>query len=188
MIKGGVTYRIISDHLGSVRMVIDSASGAVAQRIDYDEFGNVTNDTNPGFQPFGFAGGIYDADTKLTRFGARDYDATTGRWTSKDPISFMGGDTNLFGYVLSDPLNRIDPLGLEACDISGCYDRYKGCLQEALFYYMLRMPICLSALALNPALGIACSVANAAQFALDRRNCKLELEQCIEEKKEYCCS
>jgi len=42
--------------------------------------GNVINDTNPGFQPFGFAGGLYDPDTRLTRFGVRDYDAETGRW------------------------------------------------------------------------------------------------------------
>ena len=31
-------------------------------------------DTNPGFQPFGFAGGLYDRGTELTHFGARDYD------------------------------------------------------------------------------------------------------------------
>jgi len=67
---------------------------------------------NPGFQPFGFAGGIYDLETKLTRFGARDYDAEIGRWTAKDPIGFAGGDTNLFGYVLGDPVNWVDPFGL----------------------------------------------------------------------------
>ncbi len=43
-------------------------------RLDYDEFGRVLLDTNPGFQPFGFAGGHYDPDTQLVRFGARDYD------------------------------------------------------------------------------------------------------------------
>ena len=44
------------------------------QRLDYDAFGQVLLDTNPGFQPFGFAGGLYDEQTKLVRFGARDYD------------------------------------------------------------------------------------------------------------------
>lgn len=44
--------------------------------------------------------------------GARDYDPETGRWTSKDPILFRGGDTNLYGYVLADPINLIDPSGL----------------------------------------------------------------------------
>ena len=61
---------------------------------------------------FGFAGGLYDQDTKLTRFGYRDYDAETGKWTAKDPIRFNGGDVNLYGYVLGDPVNFVDPEGL----------------------------------------------------------------------------
>jgi RHS repeat-associated protein len=113
LIKGGITYRIITDHLGSPRLVIDTSTGHIVQRLAYDTFGRVTFDDNPGFQPFGFAGGLYDPDTKLTRFGARDYDAETGRWTAKDPILFSGGDTNLYGYVLNDPVNWLDPWGLE---------------------------------------------------------------------------
>src|SRR5207244_7001186 len=58
MVQGSTTYRILSDHLGSVRLVINTTTGAVAQRIDYDEFGRITSDSNPGFQPFGFAGGL----------------------------------------------------------------------------------------------------------------------------------
>jgi len=112
MLKGGVTYRIISDHLGSPRLVVDVTSGAIVQRMDYDEFGNVILDTNPGFQPFGFAGGMYDRDTGLTRFGARDYDPETGRWVAKDPIGFRGKDLNLYGYVMNDPINQFDPKGL----------------------------------------------------------------------------
>ncbi len=113
MIKGGVTYRIVTDHLGSPRLVVDAASGAVMQRMDYDEFGNIVTDTNLGFQSFGFAGGLYDRDTKLVRFGVRDYDAEVGRWTAKDPILFYGGQLDLYGYVLNDPINRRDPSGLE---------------------------------------------------------------------------
>jgi len=114
MLKNGVTYRILSDHLGSPRFVIYTTTGAIVQRMDYDEFGNVILDTNPGFQPFGFAGGIYDRDTGLVRFGARDYDPETGRWTAKDPIGFRGGDFNLYGYVFNDPINGIDPDGNSA--------------------------------------------------------------------------
>jgi uncharacterized protein RhaS with RHS repeats len=51
--------------------------------------------------------------TKLVRFGARDYDASVGRWTCKDPIFFAGGETTLYGYVGSDPVNFIDPSGLK---------------------------------------------------------------------------
>jgi RHS repeat-associated protein len=112
MVKDGTTYRIVSDHLGSVRLVINTATGEIAQRLDYSPFGKVTTDTNPGFQPFGFAGGLYDPDTELVRFGARDYDPETGRWTTKDPIRFRGGTTNLYGYVFKDPINLTDLNGL----------------------------------------------------------------------------
>jgi RHS repeat-associated protein len=112
MVKGTTTYRIITDHLGSPRLVVNTADGTIAQRLDYDEYGQVTLDTDPGFQPFAFAGGLYDPETKLTRFGARDYDAFTGRWTTKDPIRFDGGDANLYGYALNDPIDWVDPLGL----------------------------------------------------------------------------
>ena len=70
MVKGGATYRIISDHLGSPRLVANAADGSVAQRMDYDEWGRVVLDANPGFQPFGYAGGLYDRDAGLVRFGA----------------------------------------------------------------------------------------------------------------------
>lgn len=46
------------------------------------------------------------------KFGARDYDGSIGRWLSKDPIRFEGGDTNFYGYVLQDPINYFDPDGL----------------------------------------------------------------------------
>jgi RHS repeat-associated protein len=113
-----VTYRIISDNLGSVRLVVNTADGSITQRIDYDEFGNITGDTNQGFQPFAFAGGLYDQHTKLTRFGARDYDAFTGRWTTKDPILFAGGDLNLYGYVLNNPINIDDVSGYGYVDLN----------------------------------------------------------------------
>jgi len=105
-------YRIVSDQVGSVKEVIDASSGAVVQQIVYDVWGNIKSDTRPGFQPFAFAGGLYDADTKLDHFGARDYDPATGRWISRDPIFFAGGDPNLYRYVVDNPVSGFDSLGL----------------------------------------------------------------------------
>jgi RHS repeat-associated protein len=65
-------------------------------------------------QPFGFAGGMYDSETGLVRFGARDYDAVTGRWTAKDPRRFDLDGANLFVYVHNDPVNLRDSSGLSA--------------------------------------------------------------------------
>ena len=72
ILRGGVTYRVIKDHLGSPRVIVSEASGAVAQRMDFDAWGNVLVDINPGWQPFGFAGGLWDRESELVRFGVRD--------------------------------------------------------------------------------------------------------------------
>jgi RHS repeat-associated protein len=111
IVRGGVAYRVFSDHLGSPRVVVDTTTGAIVQRLDFGAFGEVIQDSSPGWQPFGFAGGLADPDTGLLRFGMRDYDPTTGRWLSKDPIGFFGGDSDLYAYAFNDPVNLADASG-----------------------------------------------------------------------------
>lgn len=108
--REGTTYMLAKDERGSIRFVVDATTGAVAQALEYDAFGRVLSDTNPGFQPFGFAGGIYDPDTGLVHFGAREYDPETGSFTRKDPSRFGGGE-NLYAYAGGDPINFVDPNG-----------------------------------------------------------------------------
>jgi len=124
MVKGGVTYRIISDHLGSPRYAIDTATGTIAWNNAYDEFGAAVGGT-PEFIPFGFAGGLYDAQTGLVHFGAREYDPQVGRWTTKDPLLFWGNarsfydwTANIYQYCDGDPINFFDPSGLEMDSVS----------------------------------------------------------------------
>jgi RHS repeat-associated protein len=119
MIRNGIAYRIITDQLGSPRLVVNSVDGSIAQRLDFDEFGNVLQDTQPGFQPFGFAGGLYDVDSQLAHFGEREYDAKAGRWLTKDPIGLNSGATNLYAYVGNDPVNYIDIDGLAPVHVGG---------------------------------------------------------------------
>ncbi len=123
-------YRLETDHLGSVRRVVDAGTGEVVQRLEYDPWGKVLEDTAPGLQPFGFAGGLYDPATGLVRFGVRDYDPGVGRWTAKDPILFAGGDPNLYGYVLNDPVNGVDPWGTA---IETAWDAFNVSLDIASF-------------------------------------------------------
>jgi RHS repeat-associated protein len=110
IIRQGKFYRVLSDQLGSPRLVVDTSDVTnVPFKADYSAFGHVTG-TGLDWMPFGFAGGIYDAATGLVRFGARDYDASVGRWTSKEPLRFTGGK-NFYVYADVDPINKLDPDG-----------------------------------------------------------------------------
>ena len=111
MVAHGQVYRILADARGSVRLVVDAGTGQVMQALRYSPWGRVMGDTDPGFQPFGYAGGLDDRRTGLERFGVRDYDPGTGRWIEPDPILFAGG-ANLYAYADNDPINFIDPSGL----------------------------------------------------------------------------
>ena len=110
--KDGVNYRVIKDHLGSTRMVVNASTGDIVKTITYDEFGNTTSETGDFDILFGYAGGLRDTDTGLIKFGARDYDPETGRWTSKEPLGFEGS-LNFYVYCDADPVNYVDVTGLK---------------------------------------------------------------------------
>lgn len=125
-IKGGTSYLVIADHLGTPRLLVNSTSGIVAHRLDFDVWGQVTSDSSAGFQVFGFAGGIYDPDTGLERYGARDYDPAVGRWTMKDPLLFDAGDPNVYAACGNDPINCSDPTGLDTYVCRKPLDKISG--------------------------------------------------------------
>jgi RHS repeat-associated protein len=113
------------NYQGSLK-AITNQNNQIIKTLDYDSFGNIINDTNPNLNiPIAFAGGLYDYHTKLTKFGYRDYDSNTGKWTTKDPIDFDGGNLNLYGYVVNDPVNLVDPLGLESNSTNPVLDGMK---------------------------------------------------------------
>jgi hypothetical protein len=62
-------------------------------QIVCDVWCNVLSETGAGFQPFGFAGGLYDATTNLVRFGARDYDV----WNGGNPVVVLEDSWLAFG-------------------------------------------------------------------------------------------
>jgi RHS repeat-associated protein len=135
MIYNGVTYRLISDGRGSIRYVVGATTGTLVEALDYDSWGNVLSDTSPGLQPFGFGAGVYDRHTHFTRFGTRDYDGITGRWTVKDPIGFNGGQTNVYSLTRDDPLNYSDPTGTLTIPFLGWVDMGENAGSIALTSY-----------------------------------------------------
>jgi RHS repeat-associated protein len=111
MARGGASYFYGVDHLGSVRLVTDAA-GSVANRYDYDAFGNWEDTSYETVaNPFGFTARERDAESGLMFYRARYYDPKIGRFISQDPIGFEAGDLNLYRYVNNMPTIFADPTG-----------------------------------------------------------------------------
>ena len=111
--NGEASYLLLADQVGTP-VALATPDGHVVQTMQYDCFGNLLAQRGDVVRlPLGFAGGLFDADTGLTRFPWRDYDADTGRFTALDPLREKGGDPDWYGYCVDDPVNRVDVWGLE---------------------------------------------------------------------------
>ncbi len=115
----GTTAWYLTDRLGSVRDITDN-TGAVIDHINYDGFGNVTQETqSSNGDRWKWTGRELDSETGLQYNRARSYDPKTGRWTSQDPLGFAGGDGNLYRYAMNGPTISTDPTGLGDFPILG---------------------------------------------------------------------
>jgi RHS repeat-associated protein len=113
-VRGGVSSVYHSDSLGTARALSDS-TGALTDSLETDAFGNPVAVTGSplGTRPFGFAaqaGYETDTDTGLMRLGHRYYDASAGRFISRDPLR---AGHNWYAYCSNDPVNATDPSGLQ---------------------------------------------------------------------------
>jgi len=104
------------DHLGSVRELTD-AGGNVRARYAYDPWGRRTKLTGDADADIGFAGMFSPTAPPLAITRFRAYDPELGRWLSRDPLedAELKQGVNLYAYVADNPVNLVDPLGLEAC-------------------------------------------------------------------------
>ncbi|WP_234042379.1 RHS repeat-associated core domain-containing protein [Streptomyces marianii] len=101
-----------ADHNGTATVQIDAATQAVSRR-HMQPFGE-TRGTQPAqwTGDKGFVGGTQDP-TGLTHLGAREYDPTTGRFISADPIADLKDPQQINGYAYSNnnPVTFADPDG-----------------------------------------------------------------------------
>ena len=109
--QGGRIYYYHADGLGSIAALTDER-GRMVQNYQYDSYGNLHDRQNRIKQPYTYTGREYDRETGLYYYRARYYDSETGRFISRDPLGFVGGDVNLYGYVQNNPINWVDPYGL----------------------------------------------------------------------------
>jgi RHS repeat-associated protein len=91
--------------------------GHKVQEYDYDSFGNIKSTPFWIKQPYTYTGREFDYHTGLYYYRARYYDPKAGRFVTRDPIGFEGGDVNLYNYVGANPVNWVDPFGLYNKDV-----------------------------------------------------------------------
>jgi RHS repeat-associated protein len=112
--RNGNFYFYHADGLGSVTAITDQ-SKKIVQSYTYDSFGMVKPSTD--FKnSYTYTGREWDRESGLYFYRARYYDPMEGRFISKDPIGFKGGDMVLYGYVQNNPINATDPMGLMSCN------------------------------------------------------------------------
>ncbi len=85
----------------------------VVQNYEYDSFGNQHDMKNRIKQPYGYTGREHDRETGLRYYRARYYDGEVGVFLSKDPLGIESSELNFYSYVGNDPVNNIDPTGME---------------------------------------------------------------------------
>jgi RHS repeat-associated protein len=107
------TYLYTFDGNGNPSKLINSEDGSVAAEYEYDPFGREIKSIGllVKVNPFRFSTKYTDDETDLVYYGYRYYNPSTGRWLSKDPIEEQGG-LNLYGFVINNPINKFDRLGL----------------------------------------------------------------------------
>lgn len=112
---------LIGDHHGTSELAVSSTDLTMQQRRS-TPFGAARGKAPsswPGTQ--GFVGGTQDASTGLTHLGARDYDPSTGRFASVDPLMDPTApqSTNGYSYSNNNPATLSDPSGLRPDGICG---------------------------------------------------------------------
>lgn len=111
--SGTLTFEIANTQ-GTAAALVDAATSAVTRRY-YDPYGNSRGTTPTSWvDNRGFLDQPVDTATGLDLLGARQYDATTGRFLSVDPILETGDarQMNGYAYAADDPTNGADPSGL----------------------------------------------------------------------------
>lgn len=120
------------DPEGNLSQQISSSTGTPLASYHTDAYGLVVSTGTPvadAYAGFGALQGYYrDSETGLYQTGLRYYNASQGRFLSRDPSGLDAG-VNLYSYCWNDPVGRLDPSGTSWWNIVGDTENfYAKCL------------------------------------------------------------
>ena len=124
VIDNGTKLFYTTDHLGSVRELLDE-TGTIVAEYRYSIYGERTKVSGAGDSDFGFAGLFHHEPSGLDLATYRLYDSAQRRFISRDPLG-EGVDYNLYRYCGNDPVNCLDPSGLLPGDHKSHGDVFSG--------------------------------------------------------------
>ena len=108
-------YFYQNDHLGTPQK-LTKTNGAIVWDARYESFGKAYVQANVIDNPLRFAGQYHDRETGLHYNWNRYYSNELGRYITEDPLGLSAG-LNIYAYVDGDPINTVDPLGLDAIPV-----------------------------------------------------------------------
>jgi RHS repeat-associated protein len=109
----GTSHFYAFDGNGNVSAMAKTSDSSKTAHYEYGPFGEVVraSGTIAKSNPIRFSTKSQDEETDLLYYGYRFYNASTGRWLSRDPIEEEGG-VNIHALANNDPVDRVDSLGL----------------------------------------------------------------------------
>jgi RHS repeat-associated protein len=117
-ISGTTPLYYLHDALGSTR-ALTSGTGGVTATYTYGPFGSLASSTGTASNPFGYAGSYTDSESGLIYLAHRYYDPETAQFTSVDPLVDATGAP--YAYAYDDPVNEVDPTGLDAGNVENAF-------------------------------------------------------------------
>lgn len=116
LVRGSAVYWSHTDHTGRPEILTDASRQVVWRARNFHSERGVVQDSVGGYN-LGLPGQYFDAESGLWYNGFRYYDSRLGRFTQSDPIGLEGG-LNTYSYAAENPVNRIDPSGLDGMYIT----------------------------------------------------------------------
>ena len=116
--SGGALYYLLTDHLGSTALTLDS-SGTRQTELRYYPFGAARYNANNQVTTYRFTGQRWDSGTALYFYQSRWYDPVIGRFLAADTIVPQPENPqslNRYSYVGNRPLRFVDPSGFDPID------------------------------------------------------------------------